>query len=182
VSYSWAWVGLKQTLERVTKYRYDYGRISLMVWLIAGEMTLNMAISQAMWIHGHNIQPEDPALTVGRVGWAGQIKHPGSQGWYHLAIPTSVIVTDIRLRIDSAIIQFSTGSQGFVRNVHIYDGGTRIANYDNLNLSGADRFDRFPVAGQPQVSFGIGISVLMALGTDPANAWIEIHSGGVDFV
>lgn len=140
-----------------------------------------MAISQAMWIHGHAVQSEDPNLPVARIGWAGRIAHPGSQGWYHLAIPTSVLVTDIRLRIDRAMIQYSTGSQGFVRNCHIYDGPTRIANFDNLNLSGANRFDPFPVAGRPQVALGIGISVNIALGTDAANAWVEIHSGGVDF-
>jgi hypothetical protein len=31
---------------------------------------MGMAISQAMWAHGHSIQAEDPALAVGRAGWA----------------------------------------------------------------------------------------------------------------
>jgi hypothetical protein len=141
-----------------------------------------MAISQAMWTHGYYVQSQDPALTVQRINGAGQIRQAGAQGWLHLAVPTPVIVTDIRLRIDSAMIQFSTGSQGFVRNVHVWDGANRIANYDNLNLSGVDRLDRFPVAGRPEVRFGIGISVFVTLGTDPANAWININSGGSDFV
>jgi Family of unknown function (DUF6623) len=84
-----------------------------------------MAISQAMWTHGHSIQAEDPAATVGRIGWAGQIRRAG---WYHLAIPTPVIVTDIRLRIDSAMLQFTSGTEGSVQNVHVWDGGNRIAN------------------------------------------------------
>ena len=29
---------------------------------------MGMAVSQAMW--GHSIQAEDPALAVGRAGWA----------------------------------------------------------------------------------------------------------------
>jgi hypothetical protein len=141
-----------------------------------------MAISQAMWTHGYNVQPQDQALSVDRIDGAGQIRQAGAQGWLHLAVPTPVIVTDIRLRVDSAMIQFSTGSQGFVRSVHVWDGATRIANYDNLNLSGADRLDRFPVDGRPEVRFGIGISVFVTLGTDLANAWININSGGSDFV
>ena len=40
---------------------------------------MGMAISQAMW--GHSIQAEDPALAVGRAGWAELGKHPNSQGW-----------------------------------------------------------------------------------------------------
>jgi hypothetical protein len=41
---------------------------------------MGMAISHAMWAHGHSIQAEDPALAVGRAGWAGQIKHPELAG------------------------------------------------------------------------------------------------------
>jgi hypothetical protein len=141
-----------------------------------------MAISQAMWTHGHSLQNEDPSLTVGRIGWAGQIRHPGTQGWYHLAIPTPVIVTDIRLRIDAAMVFFSSGSQGSIHSFHVWDGNTRLANFDNLNLTGTAQFSRFTVAGQPAVKWGIGISILAVLGTDPANAWIDIHSGGVDFI
>ena len=95
-----------------------------------------------MWVHGHSIQPENPALTVGRIGWAGQIRTLDSAGWYHIAIPTTVIVTDIRQRIDSAMVQFGTGTQGFLRNFHVYDGQNRIANYDNLNITGAGLFDK----------------------------------------
>jgi hypothetical protein len=63
------------------------------------------------------------------VGWAGQIKHPNSQGWYHISIPTAVIITDIRMRVDAALILFSTGTQGVIQNVHVYDGRTKIAVY-----------------------------------------------------
>lgn len=140
-----------------------------------------MSISQAMWVHGHSIQPENPALTVGRIGWAGQIRTLDSAGWYHIAIPTTVIVTDIRQRIDSAMVQFGTGTQGFLRNFHVYDGRNRIANFDNLNITGADLFERFTLP-RPFVGLGIGISMNLALGHDPQQAWIDIHAAGVDFV
>src|SRR3954470_11297996 len=89
-----------------------------------------MAISQAVWMHGHGLQSENPTFAVGRVGWGGQIKQLGSQGWYHLAIPTPVIVTDIRLRLDAAVIQFSGGSQGLIHGVHVYDGNNQICRRD----------------------------------------------------
>jgi Family of unknown function (DUF6623) len=106
-----------------------------------------MAISQAMWAHGHSIQPEDPTLTVSRVGWAGQIKHPNSQGWYHISVPTAVIITDIRMRVDAALILFSTGTQGVIRNVHVYDGRTKIAGNDNVAVSGTGSGGQ-PTAGR----------------------------------
>ena len=110
-----------------------------------------MAISQAMWAHGHGLQSKNPAFAVGRVGWGGQIKQLGSQGWYHLAIPTPVIVTDIRLRIDSAVIEFSGGSQGVIHDVHVYDGKNRIARQDGLALQGADQVFRIAVPDRPPV-------------------------------
>jgi len=141
-----------------------------------------VAISQAMWAHGHGIQSENPAFALARVGWGGQIKQLGSQGWYHLAIPTPVIVTDIRLRLDAALIQFSGGSQGVIRNVHVYDGKKRVANQDNLALQGVDQLFKIGIPDTPLVLWGVGISMLISLGTDPANAWLEIHAGGADFV
>ena len=108
---------------------------------------MDMAISQAMWAHGHSIQPEDPTLTVGRVGWAGQIKHPNSQGWYHISIPTAVIITDIRMRVDAALILFSTGTQGVIQNVHVYDGRTKIASNDNVAVSGVNQLEQVSSTG-----------------------------------
>jgi hypothetical protein len=139
-----------------------------------------MAISQAMWVHGHALQPENPALTVGRMGGAGQLRRAGS-GWFHIAVPTPVIVTDIRLRAAAAIVFFSSGNQGAIHNLHVWDGNTRISANDNLNLSGANQFSRFNLPN-PAVNFGIGISIFATLGTDAASAWIDIYSAGVDFV
>ncbi|HZM76405.1 MAG TPA: DUF6623 family protein [Candidatus Limnocylindrales bacterium] len=141
-----------------------------------------MAISQAMWVHGHSLQCENPALTVGRIGFGGLIRGPGSQSWYHLAIPTTVIVTDIRQRVDAAMLFFSSGGQGSIRNVHVWDGNVRIAAFDNLNLTGNQVFSRHVLPARPSVNWGIGISFFAVLGADPASAWIDVHSGGVDFV
>ena len=139
-----------------------------------------------MWTHGNSIQPEDPALTVGRVGWAGQIKHLNSGGWYHISIPTSVIVTDIRLRVDAVLIFFSTGTQGVIQSVHVYDGRTKIAGNDNVAISGTNQLRRFPVRDltgtPPSVNFGIGISMFVTLGADPQQAWVEISAAGADLV
>ncbi|WP_157429762.1 DUF6623 family protein [Actinomadura oligospora] len=143
-----------------------------------------MAISQAMWVHGHALQNENPALTVGRIGWAGQIRHPGTSGWYHLAIPTAVIITDIRLRVDAAMVMFSTGAQGSIKSFHVWDGDNKILGLDGLNLTGTNVFSRFvlPQNPRPSVRWGLGISIFTALGTDPNAAWVDIHSGGVDLI
>jgi hypothetical protein len=120
------------------------------------------------------------------VGWAGQIRHPNSQGWYHISIPTTVIVTDIRLRVDAVLILFSTGAQGVIQNVHVYDGRTKIATNDNVAASGLNQLRRFlvrdPAGNRPPVGFGIGLSMFVTVGADPQQAWVEISAAGVDLV
>ncbi len=83
-------------------------------------------ISYASWIHGHSMEIEYPDRIIWQVrkGYAYQLEgKPGTANWFHFAIPTPVIVNDVRLRIDSIILRFLTGSvDAFVRDVHIYDG------------------------------------------------------------
>jgi hypothetical protein len=141
-----------------------------------------VAIAQAMWTHGHSVHVEDPTWLVGRTGNAGRIAQVGSSGWCHFAVPTPVIVADRRLRIDSVLLRYFTGDQGAIRAVHIWDGDTRLATYNDLNLSGANRVDRFSAPEQPQVQWGIGISVLVGFGVDAEGAWIDFNSAGADFI
>jgi hypothetical protein len=132
------------------------------------------------------VRNEDPALNVVPIGWAGQILHPGTQSWYHIAIPTTVIVTDIRQRIDSAMVKFDT-IDASLRSFHVYDGPDIIAIYDGLNSMGQLPFDRFPVPPDQAtnqkhwVGLGIGISMNFALGPS-AQARVRVNAAGVDFV
>jgi hypothetical protein len=141
-----------------------------------------------MWIHGTSIQVEytDRIGSIIRRGFHTHIEcKPGLANWFHFAIPTPVIVSDGRLKIDSVMLMFKTGSADVaVKSVHVYDGPNKIASYDYdwaHALKGDHPFERFDVPGQPEVLWGIGISVQVGAGVENMAHWIEFSSAGGDF-
>jgi hypothetical protein len=144
------------------------------------------AISYSSWVQGYIMQVENPdGLDRDlRLGWcAFVIGKPGTQNWFHFAIPTPVIVEDVRLRADSVMLRFATGSaDAWVRDVHVYDGWTRIATFSDVNLSGEQDFVRLTVPDTPQMSFGLGISVGVSFGVEALDHGMQFFGVGCDFV
>ncbi len=147
-----------------------------------------MALAQAMWAHGHTMQIEVPTniKSEWRAGFFIRVVgKPNTTNWFHFAIPTTVIVNDNRLAIDSAMVRFRSNSpQARVTNVHVYDGENRIAAHDGLSLTPSPfNMQRFAVPGHPDVLFGVGISIGVSFtGTTDAANTLEISSAGVDFL
>ncbi|HNW88415.1 MAG TPA: hypothetical protein PKN48_02060 [Bacteroidales bacterium] len=146
-----------------------------------------MAITQAMWIHGHSIKVEYPTRikSIWRAGFYARIVgKPSTTNWFHFSIPTTVIVKDKRQMIDSVMLRFKSGS-GYakVTSVHIYDGEAKIAAHDGLNLHpNAYGLERFDVPGKPDIHWGVGISVGVSFtGTTDAQNTMEFSSAGCDF-
>ncbi len=145
-----------------------------------------IAIPYASWIHGHSMQIEYPdrILNLWRAGFSVSFDgKPGTSNWLHFAIPTPVIINDVRMRASSVMLIFKTGSvDAFVRDVHVYDGATRIAVHDNVNLSKDQPFTRFVIPDTPQMSLGLGISIGVGFGVESMNHHMEFFSAGCDFV
>lgn len=145
-------------------------------------------LEKAMWSHGHSMVVEYPDRIASewRAGFFIRVTgRPGTSNWFHFAIPTPVIVDNDRLRIDSAMLRFRTGSAlADVTNVHIFDGERQIAAYDGLNLSPPNwDFLRFNVPGRPEVFWGIGVTVGVRFdGSTEAQNQMEFASAGVDFL
>ena len=137
------------------------------------------ALTSAMWTHGTSVAVQTPcAAQVTRLGFYTRVDGSGGIScWFHFAIPTTVILSDRRLQIDRVMLNFSTNGAR-VTSVHVYDGPTRIAMNDNLNLSGDHGFEPFYVPGRPQVNWGIGVSVLVQFSIDPSQ--ILFRTAGVD--
>ncbi len=140
----------------------------------------------AMWIHGTSVQVEylDRIFSIVRRGFHTRIEcKPGTTNWFHFAIPTPVIVSDKRLKLDSVMLTFKTGDQGAVKSIHVRDGRKEppIAIHEGLNLNGDHPFDRFGVPGRPEVLSGIDISILVGAGVDPER-WVEFSAAGGDFI
>ena len=121
------------------------------------------AIESAPWIHGTSIQVEYPDR-LERITRAGFYTYlygkANTTNWFHFALPTPVIQNKKRLKVVCAILRFRTFSnKAIVNHVHIYDGYTKIASHNNLNLTGDNWFKKFGVAHKPHVYWGLGISI-----------------------
>ena len=156
---------------------------------IAGITSLygGFAIEQASWAHGTDLQIEvDSAVeSMRKFGFFTRVVgKPNTTNWYHLPIPTPVITKGNRLSIARAMLRFVTGgSSAVVRDVHVYDGSSRIAAHQFVNLSGNQPFAVFGVAHKPDVFWGTGISIGVTTGTGTASQRrIDLISGGIDFM
>jgi hypothetical protein len=109
---------------------------------------------------------------------------PNTTNWYHLPVPTPVITHNNRLTIARAMLRFVTGgASAVVRDVHIYDGSSRIAAHQAVNLSGSQPFAVFGVAHKPDAFWGNGISIGVTTGTGTAaQRRIDVISGGIDYM
>ena len=156
---------------------------------IAGIRSLygSFAIEFASWVHGTDLQIEvDSAVeSVRRYGFFTRVVgKPNTTNWYHLPVPTPVITKGNRLVIARAMLRFVTGgSSAVVRDVHVYDGSSRIAAHQAVNLSGSQAFAVFGVAHKPEALWGNGISIGVTTGSgSAAERRIDVISGGIDYM
>jgi len=137
-----------------------------------------------MWAHGHSLQVEVAGRgSVERKGFSAKytLNSGGLSNWLHFAIPTAVIVNGDRLRVASAMVRFRCGTGGQVKAIHVYDGEKKIAAKDNLSLGpGLWHVEKVDVPGDPEVMWGLGISILVYSGPDAR--WVEFSSAGCDLL
>ena len=144
-----------------------------------------MSLKYASWIHGTAVQFENESWAVRalRQGFYTTVtpSNEATSGWVHFAIPTPVIVNNVRLKAQSAMIRFTTGPQASIGAVHVWDGETRIFNHDGVNYKGNLQFVREVIPGTPEVKWGTNISILLNFNGRGADAWVELISAGIDF-
>jgi hypothetical protein len=152
-----------------------------------------MPIAHAMWVHGHSMTVEHPdrLASVWRAGFYVRINGRSAQNtWLHFAVPTPVIVDGNRLRGGAALVRFrTTPTDAWVAAVHVYDGERKIASHDGLHEAPSGwEMKRFDIVGNPEIRWGLGISINVAFHIDSAAAdgklaWrIDISSVGCDFL
>jgi len=142
-----------------------------------------MSIKQASWTHGLGIELESRSWSALRQGFFTTVRpsNEGTFGWVHFVIPTPVIVDGTRLKAESAMIRFSTGSTAKITNFHVYDGETKIADYNGLNLAGNLQFIRQAVPNHHQVLWGTAISLGVQFAGTGVNDYVQFISAGIDF-
>ena len=170
--------------------KIGYGEIGIDTdfpfWTARGVTTPDSKLAQALWIHGHSMQIEYPnSITKAwRAGFYIEVEgKPDTKNWFHFAIPTKVIVQDRRLRVGSVMLLMETLSpNAIVRDVHIYDGDTKIAVHNGINIVGNKEFIRFDVPTHPHVRWGIGISIGVTFKNGSGSRVMRFKSAGCDFI
>ena len=119
----------------------------------------------ASWVHGNALTVESPENLAreGHYGWgADMLIHPGKASWFHIPLPTPVIVNDARTSLHRVFLLFKSES-GSIRNLHVYDGSSKPQEFNDLLLQGEHRLsldaeNTFVLEKPHTVVWGIGIS------------------------
>jgi len=144
-----------------------------------------MALRHAAWLHGTGVQFENQSWAVRslRQGPYTTVtpSNESTSGWVHFPIPTPVIVDGVRLKVQSAMIRFSTGPQASIGAIHVWDGEDRIYERNGVAYRGDRQFVRETLNNRPEVKWGTVICVLVNFNGRGPDAWVQLISGGIDF-
>lgn len=138
-----------------------------------------MAIRFASWVHGNAVTLEQEVPERGsifsfrHVGWGIQARiRPGFGGWFHVPIPTPVIVDERRLKLVRAFLLFAIENRGSLEYLHLYDGQRLVTKRykgqnqdanDLLRIRGVhhtelDHLNTFELESPAVAEFGFGLS------------------------
>jgi hypothetical protein len=146
----------------------------------------------ASWVHGNAVTVENPGSLdrVGHFGWGGDMAiKPGQSSWFHVPLPTPVIVSDVRSKLIRVFVMFKADSCS-IRNVHVYDGSSKVQEFNGLMLEGEHRLtldgeNTFQLSAPHSVVWGVGISffVVAAIGIDSPipDARLIVEAAGGDY-
>lgn len=148
----------------------------------------------ASWVHGNALTVESPEnlARVGHFGWGADMAiRPGKGSWFHIPLPTPVIVGDVRVQLLRVFLMFKTDpGAGEIRNVHVSEGSSKPQEFNDLHLegehrSGLDDVNTFNLTTPHSVLWGIGVTFFFqaAIGFDSQipDARVIVSSAGVDF-
>jgi hypothetical protein len=119
----------------------------------------------------------------------------GTTNWFHVPIATPVIVADTRAKLVQVFVMFRCGSAASiaannatiagcnVTDVHVWDGGNRIATFGSFKLFGEHRFrfgtsTTFKLPTPKDIFFGVELAVHVSFSQ---NEPITFASAGADF-
>jgi len=119
----------------------------------------------ASWVHGNALTVESPENLDrnGHFGWGADMQvKPGKSSWFHIPLPTPVILSDARSNLIRVFLMFKS-EQGSIRNVHVYDGSSKVQEFNDLLITGEHRINldsvnTFNLANPHSVIYGIGVT------------------------
>jgi hypothetical protein len=146
----------------------------------------------ASWVHGTALAVESPEklARVGYFGWGAEMDLPPStESWFHIPLPTPVIVGDSRTKLQKVFLLCWT-NRGIIREVHLWDGPSKFQEFSGLDLEGEHRSqldsqNTFSLRRPHSVAWGVGISFLFAAGRKfegGAGGRLILAAAGGDFL
>ncbi|MCP8304991.1 MAG: hypothetical protein H3Z50_05960 [archaeon] len=152
-----------------------------------------MPIKAAMWVHGNVVEVENPkpSLKVTKWGWGSSFEESIDdkvEYWFHISIPTPVILDGVRPPLNKIFIYYQTGGKGvvYLDEIHIWDGGSKKGWV--WKASGVDPYPHpkeWVIDPPITINFGLGISVRVVFGKPSAGEqlrWINFQTAGADFI
>ncbi|MEV0612096.1 DUF6623 family protein [Nonomuraea sp. NPDC050404] len=127
----------------------------------------------AMWTHGNAVIPETPHLLheCTRFGFGTQTKlHRGTKQWFHVAMPTPVILQGVRPRLKRVFILGRSDVSSCITRVHIFDNNNRVE--DRGVLICGDKLQIKPdntIELNHPIFLGLGISMFIDSSTFEAS-------------
>ncbi len=150
----------------------------------------------AMWVHGNAVVAEHPEhmLALDHRGWGPEFQlRRGTDSWFHIALPTPLILENQRLQLVRVFLCFNTPEgDGLISEVHLYDGSDSFQVFDNLFLVGDHRaglmsgYNAFALPSPRLLYGGLGISFLYHAALSPKEpcppSYLSIAAAGADFI
>lgn len=165
-----------------------------------------MAGLTASWVHGNAVVMEHPPQEDGGVfdfnhfGWGSQIvMRPGFSRWFHISIPTPVLLDGTRMKLIRVFLQFSQirgfARSGSIQDAHLWDGQDRIAKLSDNDFkqtgfaSLGPAFRTYELPRSREWFFGVGLSFLLSGAGNVGGVFVDnsdapvmvIASAGADF-
>lgn len=163
-----------------------------------------MTIQTARWIHGNAFEVEYPDRLVRQEhkGWGIKfVMKPGTSNWFHISLPTPVIIDGSRPQLSKFFILYRTsqtalpadggifGSQ--ISSIHLYDGYHKLKEFKEKNgsyyfgnhLEKIDTLNTWELDTPSIVHSGLGISVCATCPKMFDEGYpVEFATVGADFI
>ena len=121
-------------------------------------------------VHGQSAQSQTPHAAPTYYGWGFTLAQPSHDGnyWLHYSIPTHSGKS-----LKAIKVKFSTGANGYIDTIHIWDSDVPKVELEHLRLRGSETRIVPLNPEQPFTSVGISIKVKADPGAD---ARVQISS------
>lgn len=109
------------------------------------------------WVHGTAVIPEftkeytgdDRGLFLRRAGWGALVRQrPGTNNWFHLAVPSATRLDDDKVDYRAVWLRFSINTGAVIKRIHVRhnnENGESPAIWRNDRLSISGQNTQFPI-------------------------------------